>query len=208
MTIQATIKQPINFALLVVTILLLSSCSNDKLQKLSYADTILAFGDSLTIGVGVSQSESYPSILATLSDRNVVNAGISGETTAEGLARFDQTLRSAEPALVILLEGGNDIIRNLPASETKNNLDQMIKMAKAYGADVILIGVPEKNLFTNAHPMYEELAEQHDVIFISDIISCLIKKPKFKSDSVHFNAAGYRELAEEVYEVLKKYGAL
>jgi len=81
-------------------------------------------------------------------------------------------------------------------------------IAKAYGADVVLIGVPEKNLFTNAHPMYAELAEQHDVIFISDIISRLIKKPKFKSDSVHFNAAGYRQLAEEIYEVLEEYGAL
>lgn len=195
-------------ALLVVTSLLLSSCSNDKLQKLSYADTILAFGDSLTIGVGVSVSESYPSILATLSDRTVVNAGISGETTAEGLARFKETLRSAEPALVLLLEGGNDIIRNLSATEAKNNLDQMITMAKASGADVVLIGVPEKNLFTSAHPMYQELAEQHDLIFIEDIISNLIKKPKFKSDSVHFNAAGYRELAKEIYDILQNNGAL
>ncbi len=193
---------------LLVACTCLNSCDNDKLQKLSYTDTILAFGDSLTIGVGVSQSESYPSMLAMLSDRTVVNAGISGETTTEGLARFKQTLRSAEPALVLLLEGGNDIIRNLPTTETKDNLGQMITMTKAYGAEVILIGVPEKNLFTNAHPMYEELAEQHDVILINDIISSLIKKPKFKSDSVHFNAAGYRELAEEIYEVLKDNGAL
>ena len=205
-------KHPVCQRFLITVVLTatmcLISCSNDKLQKLSHADTILAFGDSLTIGVGVSQSESYPSILATLSDRTIVNAGISGETTAEGLARFDQALRSSDPALVLLLEGGNDIIRNLPATQTKDNLDQMITMAKAYGADVILIGVPEKNLFTNAHPMYEELAEQHDLIFISNIISSLIKKPKFKSDSVHFNAAGYRELAEEIYDVLQDNGAL
>lgn len=208
MKTQATIKQYIYFALLVVTSVLLSSCSNDKLQQLSYTDSILAFGDSLTIGVGVSQSESYPSILATLSDRTVVNAGISGETTTEGLTRFNETLHSAEPKLVLLLEGGNDIIRNLPATQTKNNLDQMITMAKTYGADVILIGVPEKNLFTSVHPLYQELADQHDLVFIHDIISSLIKKPKFKSDSVHFNAAGYRELAEEIFEVLKEHGAL
>ncbi len=205
---QDQIQQYRLLALLVIICLLLTSCGNDKLQKLSYADTILAFGDSLTIGVGVAQSESYPSILATLSDRTVVNAGISGETTAEGLARFDEALRSAQPALVLLLEGGNDILRNMPATETKNNLDQMITMAKAFGADVVLIGVPEKNLFTSAHPIYQELADQHDLLFIENIISSLIKKPKFKSDSVHFNAAGYRVLAEEIHGALVKNGAL
>jgi len=86
MKTQRLIKQRFLTFFLLVASMCLISCSNDKLQKLSYADTILAFGDSLTIGVGVSQSESYPSILATLTDRTVVNAGISGETTAEGLA--------------------------------------------------------------------------------------------------------------------------
>lgn len=202
--------QHCNQYFLSITLLafLLTACGEDKLSPLSHSDAVLAFGDSLTIGVGVTQNHSYPSVLEKLSGRTVVNAGISGETTEEGLLRFDQTLEAAQPALVILLEGGNDILRNMSSAKTKNNLAQMIITAKEYGAEVVLIGVPEKSLFSDAHPMYAELARQHDVILIDDIISSLLKKPKYKSDSVHFNVAGYRQLAKTVYEVLRDNGAL
>ncbi|MEB8431111.1 arylesterase [Cocleimonas sp. KMM 6892] len=196
------------FALLFVT-LLLQACGSEKLlSRVSESGVILAFGDSLTSGVGVKPENSYPSVLARLTGRQVVNAGISGEVTADGLARLAAVIEKTNPELMILLEGGNDILRNKSLSETKKNLSAMINLAKAEGIQVVLVGVPKKQLFSDAAPLYSELAEEHRVPLEAEIISSLIRKPKFKSDSVHFNEAGYSKMAEEIQQLLKDHGAL
>ena len=87
-----------------------------QLSRVSTEATILAFGDSLTVGVGTDKQYSYPSVLARLSGRKVVNAGISGEVTKDGLARLEKMIAKTNPELMILLEGGNDILR----SQTQN----------------------------------------------------------------------------------------
>ena len=181
---------------------LLTACSDKPLQAVSVSDTILAFGDSLTAGYGTEPENSYPSVLAELSGRRVVNAGISGETTSEGLLRFAETLDTHNPKLLILLEGGNDILLNLSATEAKNNLSLMLNIS------VVFLGVPEKNLFSSAAPFYAELAEEHKVVFKKDLIAKLLKSPSLKSDSIHLNAKGYRKMAEGIHDLLKDNGAL
>ena len=187
---------------------LLTACSDKPLQAVSVSDTILAFGDSLTAGYGTEPENSYPSVLAELSGRRVVNAGISGETTSEGLLRFAETLDTHNPKLLILLEGGNDILQNLSATEAKNNLSLMLQEAKARNISVVFLGVPEKNLFSSAAPFYAELAEEHKVVFKKDLIAKLLKSPSLKSDSIHLNAKGYRKMAEGIHDLLKDNGAL
>jgi acyl-CoA thioesterase-1 len=98
---------------LFIGVLLLTGCSDPKLSEIPRNATILAFGDSLTVGVGASYAESYPVVLTELSGRKVINAGVSGETTTQGLQRLPGLLEQHEPELVLLLEGGNDILRNL-----------------------------------------------------------------------------------------------
>ncbi|NNM14640.1 MAG: arylesterase, partial [Gammaproteobacteria bacterium] len=93
-------------------IIILAACGAKPLSPLSQNATIVAFGDSLTQGVGTTRDKSYPAVLAEISGRNVINAGISGETTTEGLGRFASVLEQNAPELVILIEGGNDILRN------------------------------------------------------------------------------------------------
>ncbi|MCW8856626.1 MAG: GDSL-type esterase/lipase family protein [Kangiella sp.] len=205
---MAELKKYLYVTLLLVGSLLLTACSDPKLKPLSSNATIVAFGDSLTEGIGASEAASYPSQLAIITGLEVVNAGISGETTDRGLARFEDVLEQYEPELVILLEGGNDILRNQNQNQTKQNLAQMIDIAKRRNVQVLLMGVPEKNLFSSVAGFYDELAEEHDVAYMRGVISDLLKTKKYKSDQIHLNAQGYRVLAEQIAETLKEEGAL
>jgi len=138
----------------------------------------------------------------------VINAGISGETTAEGLRRLPEVLDATKPGLLLLMHGGNDILRNLGAGQAKANLQAMIDLATDRGIQVVLVGVPEKKLLSSSAPYYQELAEDFDLVLEKSVISRLLKKPALKSDSVHFNAAGYSEIAKTLFELLRDRGAL
>ena len=188
--------------------LLLSGCSGPSMEPLAPGEVILAFGDSLTEGVGATRAQSYPARLAELSGHPVINAGISGEITAEGMDRLPEVLEQTDPGLMILLLGGNDILRNGSHAEAKRHLSRMIEMAIERDVQVLLIGVPEKSLFSTSAPLYEELAEEYDVPLMEGMVSSLLKKPRYKSDQVHLNAAGYRAMAERIHERLIEEGAL
>ena len=194
--------------LVICASLALSACSQPSLSRLSGTATILAFGDSLTAGKGSGRETSYPAVLAALTGLTVINAGVSGETTAEGLRRLPGVLNDTNPDLLLLMHGGNDILRNLGAVQAKANLKSMINLAHDRGSQVVLIGVPEKKLLSSSAPYYEELAEEFDLVLEKSIISKLLKKPALKSDAVHFNAAGYRKIADTVYDLLKDHGAI
>ena len=204
------LKQALRFSLAFLLIaLLLQACGDKKLlSRVSESGVILAFGDSLTSGVGVSSGNSYPTALSKLTGRKVVNAGISGEVTEQGLARLAKVIDKTNPELLILLQGGNDILRNYNLAETKKNLSAMISLAKEQGVQVVLVGVPKKQLFSDAAHFYNELAEEHQVVLEAELISTLLSKPKFKSDSVHFNKIGYLKMAEEIHQLLRDNGAL
>ncbi|MCW8877560.1 MAG: GDSL-type esterase/lipase family protein [Kangiellaceae bacterium] len=185
--------------IIFIAIFSLSSCSSNETQPLFGGDTILAFGDSLTAGVGAGKGRDYPTILAELSGLKVVNAGISGETTTQGVIRFQSLLDQHNPSLVILLEGGNDILRSHPATRTKQNLARMITMAQNHGSQIVLIGVPQKKLFSDSAPFYQELADEFNIPFNEDTLAGLLRTPKYKSDPIHLNDAGYHEFARQIH---------
>ena len=193
---------------LIGLVLFVAACSNTELQPLKSGDVIVAFGDSLTAGKGVSEAQAYPAVLSELTGYSVVNAGISGETTQEGLSRLPEVLDRENPTLLILFEGGNDILRNYDLSETKQNLDAMITMAKNQGVQVALVGVPRKQLFSRTASFYSELAQAHKLPLEDDIVASLLRKPAMKSDNVHFNESGYRALAVAIAQMLKDAGLL
>lgn len=187
---------------------LLSACSRPQLQPLNPSDKILAFGDSLTEGYGVPRQQSYPSVLSQILNRPVINSGISGETTTEGLQRFSSLLDEHSPKLVILIEGGNDFLQNIPAGKTLENLRKMIQEAKNRNIDVLLVGVPPKKLFAGSHELYDTLADELNIPLEDDIIPSLLLRPSMKSDYVHFNAKGYNELAQTIANNLQDLGAI
>ncbi|HHT00984.1 MAG TPA: arylesterase, partial [Thiomicrospira sp.] len=154
---------------IIIVALLLTSCSRAKLPALQSEDVIVAFGDSLTAGYGVTKNQSYPAVLANLTRHKVINAGISGETTAQGLARFQSVLEEHNPGLVILLEGGNDVLQKVPVGVIYSNLKRMLQIAKKKGVPVLLIGVPEKKLFGSSLDIYADLAEEFDIPLEEDI---------------------------------------
>jgi len=194
--------------LLPVLLLALSACSKPPLTPLESDALILAFGDSLTAGKGVNSANAYPAVLEELTGLRVINAGVSGETTAEGLMRLPAVLQEHNPDLLILFEGGNDILRNQNLSQTRSNLDQMIRLAQLQQIEVALVGLPEKSLFSSVSEIYTQLANEHGLVLQEKIVASLLRKPSMKSDSVHFNVLGYRALAVAILEMLQDAGAL
>ena len=119
------------------------SSSQPSLSPLAKDAVILAYGDSLTFGTGAnSDTESYPAVLAQLTQRRVVNAGIPGEVSSEGLERLTSMLEQHQPDLVVLCHWGNDLIRRLDKRQLQNNLNQMIELIKQHNAQVVMIAVP------------------------------------------------------------------
>lgn len=195
--------------IVIFIIVFISACSEDaKLQALNADATILAFGDSLTYGTGTSRDKAYPAVLATLINRKVINAGIHGEISEKGLARLPALIKQHKPSLIIICHGANDILRKLNIDQTKSNLQKMIDLAKQNNSQVVLITVPEFNLFLNTSPIYLELAEENKLPVTNDILAEVLANNAYKSDHVHPNALGYQLLAAEIASLLKQSGGI
>lgn len=190
--------------------LLLSGCSDKppELPRLSSDAVILAFGDSLTYGTGAKPEQSYPAVLEALTGREVINAGVPGEVSSQGRERLPQLLDEYEPALLILMHGGNDLLRRQAPEQTIENLRVMIRTAREQGVAVVLLGVPKPGLWLSSAEFYKTLADEFDIPIENDIVAEVEGERGLKSDTIHPNAAGYRLIAEAVFQLLQNSGAL
>jgi len=192
------------FSILIILTLTKRETSS---MTLTSTNAILTFGDSLTYGFGASATESYPSQLSLLSGYRVVNAGINGDTSSEGLKRLPQLLEDGSIKLMILCFGGNDIIQKKSMSELKQNLKTMIQMAKAKNIEVLLISVPNITLFgLSPLGLYEEVAKEENIPLLSGTLADILTQPSLKNDQIHPNALGYKKMADTIYESLKENG--
>lgn len=191
-------------------LLLLAGCGPDtpRLQPLAPGAKILAFGDSLTYGTGAGPGRDYPARLAQLTGHPVINAGVPGELSAAGRERLPRLLARHHPALLILLHGGNDLLRRRPPGELAANLRAMIETARAAGAQVVLLGVPQPSLTARVPGLYRRLAEEFMLPYDGGLLARLERDPALKADPVHLNAEGYRRLAAGVFDLLVAAGAL
>ena len=193
----------------LVAVLFLVACDRaPTLPRLSPHDVILAFGDSLTRGTGASEETAYPAVLASLTGHTVINAGVPGDTTTTGLQRLPAVLAEYKPRLVLLCLGGNDMLHKESAATTENNLRLLVQTIRASGAEVVLIGVPEPRLFGGAPGFYARVARDMQLPLEDDAFNDVLKDASLKSDPIHANAAGYRQIAERLDAFLKKTGAL
>jgi len=193
------------YSLLLSIIILITSGCGEKttlLSSLANDSVILAFGDSLTHGYNVSRNESYPAKLEVLTGLRVINAGVSGEVTRQGLQRLPKVLDESHPELMILCHGGNDLLRKMDLKEMESNIRSMIQLSLDRGIPVVLLGVPKPGIFLSSFDIYEEIANSMEVIFIEDLISDILGNKSLKSDSVHPNSKGYNMMAEEIYSLL------
>ena len=193
---------------LFVTLLLLISCdSQPKLFPIGYDAKILAFGDSLTFGTGTTPENSYPAVLEELSGLTVINSGIPGNTTQDGVKRIEQALKE-NPDLVILCLGGNDFLRKRNKLTIVQNLQTIVERIRQSGAQVMMIAVPKPAIFLDDADLLVEFAEQHQIPILKDTLSDLLSDDEYKSDAIHLNAEGYALLAQSVHEFLQRNGAL
>ena len=190
--------------------LALAGCGGEDvaLPKLAPDDVILAFGDSLTHGTGAKPEQSYPAVLETRIGRRVVNAGVPGEITENGLKRLPRVLEQTNPKLVLLCLGGNDMLRKKGMANAEKNLREMIRIIRGHGAAVVMLGVPEPGLFLSTADFYERVAADLGVPIESEIIPDLLGDNEYKSDAIHPNAKGYARIAEAVEALLRKHGAV
>jgi len=178
------------------------------LQYLPANAVIVAFGDSLTAGVGSDPDKPYPGQLEDLIHRKVINAGVSGETTSQGLKRLVSVLDQHHPQLLLLCEGGNDFLRNLGSQQAKENLNEMISIAKKRGIDVILISVPQSQWNLKPHALFEELAKTWGLPIDGTTLQDIGANQAMLSDPIHPNGVGYKKMAEAVAALLKQYKAI
>lgn len=194
-------------ALLLLALLVIFKSQRPDKSPLRPGEAILAFGDSITYGYGVAPQESYPALLAEMSGMRVINAGVNGEISQEGVERLPGLLEDASVRLLLLCSGGNDILRRRSKGALKANLKQMIAMAKAKGVEVVLIGVPTFGMLgLKSLPLYEEVAGEEGVVYIDGLLPGILNDAALKNDYVHPNAAGYRRLAEGIFSELQKQG--
>ena len=197
------------FAAFAAFMVLASGCGQQvKLAPLAPSAVLLAFGDSLTYGTGANEDESYPAQLARLSGRRVVREGVPGEVSEAGLARLPGVLDEQRPQLLPLCHGGNDFLRRLPKEQAAENLRAMIRLAKSRGIDVLLIGTPEPGFTLTPAAFYAEIAKEFRIPYEGEVLGKILRDGSLKADQVHPNARGYRLMAERVYELLKKSGAV
>lgn len=162
---------------------------------------IIAFGDSLVEGVGAKPDESFVSRLSEKIDEPIINMGVAGDTTQNGLGRLN-TLLDKKPRIVLLLLGGNDYLRRISKEETFNNLRTMIKRIQDTGAIVILLGVRGGLLQDHYDNEYKRLAKDTGSVYVENVLAGLINNPEFMYDSIHPNALGYEKIAEKIYPKL------
>jgi acyl-CoA thioesterase I len=172
--------------------------NEEEITSLPIDTKILAFGDSITQGYKVSKSDSYPFQLSNLLHVDVRNAGISAEVTQSGLKRLKNILETSTPDILLLCEGGNDILQKQDLKKTKNNLAKMIQLAQEKNIYVILIGVPKLGLLNlQTASLYQELADEFQIP-LDTSLEDILNDSSLKVDNIHPNKKGYKILSENL----------
>ncbi len=181
---------------------------------LSAKQTALVMGDSLSAAYNLPTAQGWVALTATRMKNThpnwqVVNASVSGETTAGGLSRLPAALKQHQPKLVIIELGANDGLRGLPLLQTRSNLSKMIRLSKAAGAKVLLIGIQMPPNYGRAYTqgfaaIYTDLAKQEKTALLPFLLQPIaLDRSYFLPDQLHPNAKGQIKMRDHVWVVLK-----
>lgn len=175
--------------------------------------TVLVMGDSLSAAYGLSASQGWVALTAERMAKShpgwkVVNASISGETTAGGASRIAGELKRNTPAVVIIELGANDGLRGLPLAQTRANLEKMIKASQAAGAKVLLVGMRMPPNYGRDYTQgfertFSELAKQHKTAFLPFLLEPIATdRAAFQADNLHPTAAAQPKLRDHAWKAL------
>jgi lysophospholipase L1-like esterase len=196
---------PLAAALLLLIVVALWPSPYAHVRNLgSSGANLIAFGDSLTAGYGAAAGEDYPSRLSALIGRPVINAGVSGDTTASALARLDADVLARDPRIVIVGLGGNDFLSGVPIQTTEANLREIVHKIEGAGAMVVLLGFRFPSLTADYEAMYERVAKDEGCLLVGRVLRGILNDQSLKSDAIHPNAKGYALMAERIANPCKK----
>lgn len=159
--------------------------------------TVVALGDSLTIGV--NSDESYVDILSDWSDVNIINEGVSGDTTQEALDRLQSDVLSRNPDVVLVFLGGNDILQNIPKETTFSNLSLIVERIQNSGAEVILLGLHNRVFRFDYETGYENVADNTSARYVPNVLEDILGDGDLMADAVHPNKEGHRIIADRIW---------
>jgi acyl-CoA thioesterase-1 len=192
----------LGIALVVVAWLWLSD--SPRVARPTHGTAVVAFGDSLVAGRGAADGQDFVSVLSQRTGTRIVNAGRSGDTTGNALARLESDVFPHDPRIVIVLLGGNDFLRRVPVDQTFENLGTIVEKIRSRGAAVILVGVSLGLLTDPYASRYEALAQRTSSGLVPGILDGVIGHADLMSDAVHPNNRGYAIVADRVEPVLRE----
>jgi lysophospholipase L1-like esterase len=193
---------------------LLAACGKRKASApaLKPDARVLALGDSLTFGYGAPSGAAWPSKLGELTGWQVENAGVNGDTSAGALERLPQLLAAGSYDAILIGIGGNDMLRGVPLSATRENLASLVTQARAHTPYVALLATPAPDAMRAAvgslsdAPFYEEVARSGQALLVADVYSSVLSDASLRSDRIHANAQGYARVAQQLADRLKAAG--
>jgi acyl-CoA thioesterase-1 len=147
-------------------------------------------------------------VSSKLRGRKVINAGVPGEVSGEGLERFPGVLDAYPPQLSILIHGGNDLLRGMDRAQRRANLAVMTQLAQDRGVSVLMLGVSDSGLTLASADFYQSLAEEFSAPIDIRTLPAILSDRNLKSGYVHPNDQGYHEMSEAIYRLLSASGAV
>ena len=186
------------FCVYLCFLFMIMSCSNTNQLKIN---SIVCFGDSLTKGFGSTEEKTYPYYLQQLTNIPVINKGVNGNTSKDGLDRIDDILK-IQNALVIVEFGANDFFQQVPLNDTKENMEQIVDKLQKVGDMVILVSIEDKQLKIY-HNMLKNIAKKRKILFVDGILNEIWNNKNLFSDEIHPNSNGYKLVADKIYKNIK-----
>ena len=173
---------------------------------------VLALGDSLTFGYGAPPDASWPVKLGELTGWQIENAGVNGDTSAGALQRLPSLLAADNYDAILIGIGGNDMLRGVSASATRDNIAALVGQARAHTPYVALLATPAPDAMRavvgslSDAPFYEEVAKSGQALLVANVYSSVLSDASLRSDRIHANAQGYAKVAQLLADQFKAAG--
>ncbi|MDP9893677.1 lysophospholipase L1-like esterase [Variovorax boronicumulans] len=192
----------------------LAACGKRKSSAVALKSDarVLAIGDSLTFGYGASPDASWPVKLGEITGWQIENAGVNGDTSAGALQRLPSLLAAGSYDAILIGIGGNDMLRGVSASATRDNIAALVKEAREHTPHVALLATPAPDAMRafvgslSDAPFYEEVAKSGQALLVANVYSSVLSDASLRSDRIHANAQGYAKVAQLLADQFKAAG--
>lgn len=184
-----------------VCFFIVSGCAQKAAIQPKLEKTIVCFGDSLTHGTGAANGETYPYFLQKFTNLTVINAGVHGDTSQQGLDRIDEIFQF-KPFMVLIEFGANDFFKKIPIVSTKKNIASIVDKIQASGATAVILCTEDTQL-PELRRILVEISNDKNAPIVSGILNEIWTDRTLFADDLHPNSAGYKIVAEKVYEGIK-----